>query len=40
MGEHIVSLVPSGDIALFITTPGALNLPAADRWVVGQFESN
>jgi simple sugar transport system substrate-binding protein len=26
MGQHIASLVPSGDIALFIATPGALNL--------------
>jgi simple sugar transport system substrate-binding protein len=26
MGQHIVSLVPSGDIALFIATPGALNI--------------
>jgi simple sugar transport system substrate-binding protein len=26
MGEHIVSLVPSGDIALFIATPGAANI--------------
>jgi simple sugar transport system substrate-binding protein len=26
MGEHIVSLVPSGDVALFIATPGAANI--------------
>jgi simple sugar transport system substrate-binding protein len=26
MGKHILSLVPSGDIALFIATPGALNI--------------
>jgi simple sugar transport system substrate-binding protein len=26
MGQHIVQLVPSGDIALFIATPGALNI--------------
>jgi simple sugar transport system substrate-binding protein len=26
MGEHIVQLVPSGDVALFIATPGALNI--------------
>jgi simple sugar transport system substrate-binding protein len=26
MGQHIASLVPSGDIALFIATPGALNI--------------
>jgi simple sugar transport system substrate-binding protein len=26
MGEHIASLVPSGDIAIFVATPGALNL--------------
>jgi simple sugar transport system substrate-binding protein len=26
MGEHIVSLVPSGDIGLFIATPGAANI--------------
>jgi simple sugar transport system substrate-binding protein len=26
MGEHIAALVPSGDIALFIATPGALNI--------------
>jgi simple sugar transport system substrate-binding protein len=26
MGQHIAALVPSGDIALFIATPGALNL--------------
>jgi len=26
MGKHILSLVPSGDIALFVATPGALNL--------------
>jgi simple sugar transport system substrate-binding protein len=26
MGAHIASLVPSGDVALFIATPGALNI--------------
>jgi simple sugar transport system substrate-binding protein len=26
MGEHVVSLVPSGDVALFIATPGTLNI--------------
>ncbi|HEY5431589.1 MAG TPA: sugar ABC transporter substrate-binding protein [Solirubrobacteraceae bacterium] len=26
MGDHIVSLVPSGDVALFIATPGSLNI--------------
>jgi simple sugar transport system substrate-binding protein len=26
MGEHIASLVPSGDVALFIATPGSLNI--------------
>jgi simple sugar transport system substrate-binding protein len=26
MGKHIASLVPSGDVSLFIATPGALNL--------------
>jgi len=26
MGTHIVSLVPSGDVALFIATPGAANI--------------
>jgi simple sugar transport system substrate-binding protein len=26
MGEHIASLVPSGDVALFIATPGQLNI--------------
>jgi simple sugar transport system substrate-binding protein len=26
MGEHIAKLVPSGDVALFIATPGALNI--------------
>ncbi len=26
MGKKIASLVPSGDIALFIATPGALNI--------------
>jgi simple sugar transport system substrate-binding protein len=26
MGAHIVDLVPSGDVALFIATPGALNI--------------
>jgi simple sugar transport system substrate-binding protein len=26
MGVHIASLVPSGDVALFIATPGALNI--------------
>ncbi|MGH2893918.1 MAG: substrate-binding domain-containing protein, partial [Solirubrobacteraceae bacterium] len=26
MGQHIVQLVPSGDIALFIATPGSLNI--------------
>ena len=26
MGERIVELVPSGDVALFIATPGALNI--------------
>jgi simple sugar transport system substrate-binding protein len=26
MGKHIVELVPSGDVALFIATPGALNI--------------
>ncbi len=26
MGEHIASLVPSGDVAMFIATPGQLNI--------------
>jgi simple sugar transport system substrate-binding protein len=26
MGEHIAKLVPSGDVALFIATPGSLNI--------------
>jgi simple sugar transport system substrate-binding protein len=26
MGDHIAQLVPSGDVALFIATPGALNI--------------
>jgi simple sugar transport system substrate-binding protein len=26
MGEHIVELVPSGEVALFIATPGSLNI--------------
>jgi len=26
MGQHIAALVPSGDVALFIATPGALNI--------------
>ena len=26
MGEHIASLVPSGDVVLFIATPGSLNI--------------
>jgi simple sugar transport system substrate-binding protein len=26
MGQHIVDLVPSGDIAIFVATPGSLNL--------------
>ena len=26
MGDHIVELVPSGDVALFIATPGSLNI--------------
>ncbi len=26
MGEHIAALVPSGDVVLFIATPGALNI--------------
>ncbi len=26
MGKHIAALVPSGDVALFIATPGALNI--------------
>jgi simple sugar transport system substrate-binding protein len=26
MGQHIIDLVPSGDVALFIATPGALNI--------------
>ena len=26
MGDHIASLVPSGDVALFIATPGSLNI--------------
>jgi simple sugar transport system substrate-binding protein len=26
MGAHVASLVPSGDIAIFIATPGSLNL--------------
>jgi simple sugar transport system substrate-binding protein len=26
MGEHIASLVPSGEVALFIATPGSLNI--------------
>ena len=31
MGKRIVDLVPSGDVALFIATPGSLEHPAADR---------
>ena len=26
MGEHIAELVPSGEVALFIATPGSLNI--------------
>jgi simple sugar transport system substrate-binding protein len=26
MGQHVASLVPSGDVALFIATPGSLNI--------------
>jgi simple sugar transport system substrate-binding protein len=26
MGEHILKLVPSGDVAMFIATPGSLNI--------------
>ena len=26
MGQHIIELVPSGDVALFIATPGSLNI--------------
>ena len=26
MGQHIAALVPSGDVALFIATPGSLNI--------------
>ena len=26
MGEHIANLVPSGDVALFIATPGSANI--------------
>jgi simple sugar transport system substrate-binding protein len=26
MGQHVLNLVPSGDVSLFIATPGALNL--------------
>jgi simple sugar transport system substrate-binding protein len=26
MGQHIIDLVPSGDVALFIATPGSLNI--------------
>ena len=31
MGKHIVELVPSGDVALFIATPGLGEHPAAHR---------
>ena len=31
MGKRIVDLVPSGDVALFIATPGSAEHPAADR---------
>ena len=26
MGEHIAALVPSGNVALFIATPGSANI--------------
>ncbi len=26
MGQHIASLVPSGNIAVFVATPGSLNI--------------
>ena len=31
MGEHIAELVPSGDVALFIATPGSLNIQPRHR---------
>ena len=36
MGKRIVDLVPSGDVALFIATPGAVEHPAAHRRRAGR----
>jgi simple sugar transport system substrate-binding protein len=40
VGQHIASLVPSGDIALFIATPGALNLQPRINGVMATLKSH
>jgi simple sugar transport system substrate-binding protein len=40
VGQHIASLVPSGDVALFIATPGALNLQPRINGVMATLKSH
>ena len=40
MGEHIVSLVPSGEIALFIATPGAANIQPRINGAIATLKSH
>jgi simple sugar transport system substrate-binding protein len=40
MGQHIASLVPSGDIALFIATPGSLNIQPRIDGALATLKSN
>src|SRR5579875_793785 len=40
MGQHIVSLVPSGEIALFIATPGAANIQPRINGAIATLKSH
>jgi len=40
MGAHIAALVPSGDIALFIATPGSLNIQPRINGAIAELKSH
>jgi simple sugar transport system substrate-binding protein len=40
MGQHIAKLVPSGDVALFIATPGSLNIQPRINGALQTLKSN
>jgi simple sugar transport system substrate-binding protein len=40
MGQHIAALVPSGDVALFIATPGALNIQPRIDGALAELKSH